>query len=213
MPDIAPPMRPTCVRPKYCGTSPPRTMVTRPLDMPNTSANTISIGSVSPTAKNTMPTGRPVSTTTPSRRSDQPRPTHTYTRRPATWAGPTVISTTSASASLTPLDANTGITCAHSAADTKACSMKQAVSIQKARERSASCSVASSRWSTCRAEATRAGPRRAQPCRGVTSSSSIAPTTASVGRQPSQGSNAAMAGNDSVLAKPPTSVSMVMPCW
>ena len=53
-------------------------------------------------------------------RTDQPRPSHTYSSRPATCAGPTVTSTVSASASGTPLAAKAGITCAHSAAWAKA---------------------------------------------------------------------------------------------
>ncbi|MBL0092033.1 MAG: hypothetical protein IPP50_06710 [Piscinibacter sp.] len=90
--------------------------------------------------------------------------------------------------------------------------MKVAVSSQKARSRSASCSVASSAASWARGGVSCVGvPRNAQACSGATITSRTAPMTASAPRQSNSASSQATAGNDSVLAKPPTSVSEVMP--
>ena len=112
-------MRPMCARPKTSGTSAPRTIVTSPLASPNSSAKPISTGTVLPMANRPIASGIAASTTTPSTRSDTPRPTSAWAARPATCAGPNHTSTASACASLKPLAANAGITWAQNAAETK----------------------------------------------------------------------------------------------
>ena len=62
------------------------------------------------------------------------------------------------------------------------------------------------------AEDSSPAPRSAHRCSGTTTASNVMPIATSVPRQPSNGISQATAGNDSVLAKPPTSVSAVMPC-
>ena len=84
--------------------------------MPKITANTSSAARLRPTANSAIATGSAPSTQAPSVRSRQPRPSQTYSSRPATCAGPTVITTINASAVDTPLSAKAGITCAHSAA-------------------------------------------------------------------------------------------------
>ena len=65
----------------------------------------------------------------------------TYRRRPSTWAGPIQTTTASACVLVQPLASNAGIMCAHSAAVANASRVKHSVNSQKARSRSASCSV------------------------------------------------------------------------
>ena len=110
------------------------------------------------------------------------------------------------------MDANAGITCAHSAAAANAYSVKASASSQNVRWRKASRSVVSAAALACDgATACSLGPRSAHQCSGTTTASSVMPIATSVPRQPSDGISQATAGNDSVLAKPPTSVSAVMP--
>jgi len=71
---IAPLMRPTCSRPKYSGTRLPRTIVTRPLAKPNSSAKSSSANVPSASAKIVNEAGSPPSTTRPSVRDDTQRP-------------------------------------------------------------------------------------------------------------------------------------------
>jgi hypothetical protein len=106
-----------------------------------------------------------------------------------------------------------GIMCAHSAAAAKEYSVKVAVSSQNEGSCSASRSVASSAGSWPATTAPRDGvPRSAQACRGAARSSSTAPIARSAPRHSNSAISPATAGNDSVLAKPPTNVSAVMPC-
>ena len=89
--------------------------------------------------------------------------------------------------------------------------MKHRVSSQNARWRTAWCRVASS---DCKLPGTRgasAGPCKAQACSGATTSICTRPITTKAPRQPKVWISNSQAGNDKVLAKPPTSVTAVMP--
>ena len=89
--------------------------------------------------------------------------------------------------------------------------MKASVSSQKARVRSASCSVASATASGVAGSTPVAEPCSAHALSGrITSRNTPAATTRAV-RQPSTPIKAAKAGNETVLAKPATKVSAVMP--
>ena len=89
--------------------------------------------------------------------------------------------------------------------------MKHSANNQKLAWCRASCRVLSACASSCTGPGTSIGPRSAQACSGATASSTTPISTSACRQSSPQRNSAATAGKLSVLAKPPTSVSVVMP--
>ena len=186
-------------------------MVIKPLAAPNNAANANSVHTERASANTENASGALANTTSPSARKVQRRPIDANTRRPATCAGPIHTTTASASPCVKPLDASAGITCAHNAAEANAYSVNASASSQNVRWRSASPSVRVGAGPSCDSASSGSRPRSAQGCSGSHHHQQRAGHRQQRAAPAEQGSSHATAGNDSVLAKPPTSVSAVMP--